>query len=269
MFLLFNLNFIVLAEDITPIVDIGEEKSIWNLDIVEPEESNNFIRIMMPAALADSINPCAFAVMLILLASILKKTSSRRKATLAGIIFALTIFVMYFLMWLWLSEILNTASDANANILKRVVWILWIIVWLANLKDFFLPDVWRKMEVPEARKPNMQKITSSITSPLWAVGIWIVISLFLLPCTSWPYITILAYMKTQALAMQWYMYLLIYNLIFVLPMIAIVILVWIWAEKVEKIARMRKSNLNILHLIVWLLMLWLWLYVILDVMNLI
>jgi cytochrome c biogenesis protein CcdA len=37
-----------------------------------------FFLIMLPAALSDSINPCAFAVMLILLASILQ-TKKRRK----------------------------------------------------------------------------------------------------------------------------------------------------------------------------------------------
>ena len=38
-----------------------------------------FFGIMLPAALSDSINPCAFAVMLLLLTTILSKHKSRRK----------------------------------------------------------------------------------------------------------------------------------------------------------------------------------------------
>jgi len=37
----------------------------------------------MPAALADSINPCAFAVMLILLSTILVETKNKKRAILA------------------------------------------------------------------------------------------------------------------------------------------------------------------------------------------
>ncbi|MBU0626785.1 thioredoxin family protein [Patescibacteria group bacterium] len=40
----------------------------------------SFFGIMLPAALADSINPCAFAVILLLLSSILVKSDNRKKA---------------------------------------------------------------------------------------------------------------------------------------------------------------------------------------------
>jgi len=42
-----------------------------------------FFAIMMPAALSDSINPCAFAVMLLLLSTILSRHQSRRKTLLS------------------------------------------------------------------------------------------------------------------------------------------------------------------------------------------
>lgn len=47
-----------------------------------------FFGIMMPAALSDSINPCAFAVMLLLLGTILSRHQSRRKTLLSGALFA-------------------------------------------------------------------------------------------------------------------------------------------------------------------------------------
>ncbi|HBB04497.1 TPA: hypothetical protein DCZ39_06495 [Patescibacteria group bacterium] len=55
---------------------------------VQPVEKSlkqrlSFFAIMLPAAISDSINPCAFAVMLLLLSSILSRRQSRRKTLLA------------------------------------------------------------------------------------------------------------------------------------------------------------------------------------------
>jgi hypothetical protein len=61
-------------------------------------EPLSFFAIMAPAALADSINPCAFAVMLLLLTTILSKTQNKKKALLAGLFFALAVFITYFLL---------------------------------------------------------------------------------------------------------------------------------------------------------------------------
>jgi cytochrome c biogenesis protein CcdA len=53
---------------------------------------------MLPAALSDSINPCAFAVMLLLLSAILSKHKSRRKTLLSGVLFVLAVFISYLAM---------------------------------------------------------------------------------------------------------------------------------------------------------------------------
>lgn len=57
-----------------------------------------FFAVMAPAALADSINPCAFAVMLLLLTTILTKTEDKKKTLLAGLLFSLAVFLTYFLL---------------------------------------------------------------------------------------------------------------------------------------------------------------------------
>lgn len=58
----------------------------------------SYLLILIPAALADSINPCAFAVMIILLSSILKQHKSRKKVLIAGALFVLAIFLSYVAM---------------------------------------------------------------------------------------------------------------------------------------------------------------------------
>jgi cytochrome c biogenesis protein CcdA len=122
------------------------------------------------------------------------------------------------------------------------------------------------MEVPFSRRPVMKKIIDKATSPLWAFLVWIFVSLFLLPCSSWPYFTILWYLASQSkeLHLRGYTYLTVYNLIFILPMIIITILVWFWFKSVKELANLKNNNTKLIHLIVWLLMLGLWIYVLLS-----
>jgi len=81
-----------------------EEELILGENIVNDKDVLNkrmrFFGIMMPAALADSINPCAFAVMLLLLTAILSRHQSRRKTLLSGLLFAFAVFLSYFAMGL-------------------------------------------------------------------------------------------------------------------------------------------------------------------------
>jgi cytochrome c biogenesis protein CcdA len=167
-------------------------------------------------------------------------------------------------MWLWLFSALATSQ--NTFVLKLVVWILWILVWLANLKDYFWYGKWFIMEVPLSRRPNMQKIIKSAVSPWGAFSVGFLVSLFLLPCTSGPYITILGYLASESknINIRWYIYMIIYNLIFIVPMIIITLLVGLWFKSAEELASLKKKNAKVIHLIVWLLMLWLWLYVLLT-----
>lgn len=220
-----------------------------------------FLGVMMPAALADSINPCAFAVMLLLLSAILSRHKSRRKTLLAGGLFAFAVFLSYFAMGIWLFSALATLN--NTYILKLVVGILGILVWLANLKDFFWYGKFFVMEVPMARRPKMQDIIDKVSSPWGAFVVWLLVSLFLLPCSSGPYFTILWYLSTESknLNARGYIYLLVYNLIFVLPMAIIALLVAFGYSTVDKLAKIKHTNTRLIHLIVAVLMLGLGTYV--------
>ncbi|GHW02430.1 electron transporter [candidate division SR1 bacterium] len=225
-------------------------------------EHLSFFAIMAPAALADSINPCAFAVMLLLLTTILNKTDDKKKVLLAGLLFALAVFITYFLLGLGVLKLLGNFESLFW--LKRVVGIVGLLVALANFKDFFWYGKGFVMEVPMARRPTMMKIIKKTISPLGAFVIGIIISLFLLPCSSGPYLTILGYLgaENQALNTRGYIYLLVYNLIFVAPMVVIALLVGLGYSSAEKIGAFKNKNTRLIHLIVGVLMLGLSIYII-------
>ncbi|MEI6426353.1 MAG: cytochrome c biogenesis CcdA family protein [Candidatus Absconditabacteria bacterium] len=228
-------------------------------------ERMKFFGIMLPAALSDSINPCAFAVMLLLLSSILTKHKSKRKTILAGLMFALAVFSTYLAMGIGLFSAL--ASTTNTTILKTVVGILGIVVGLANLKDYFWYGKVFVMEVPFSWRPKMADLIDRVSSPWGAFFVGILVSLFLLPCSSGPYFTILGYLSSQSKALtDWgYIYLIVYNLIFVLPMVVVAVLVSFGFSTVDKLAKIKHMNTKLIHLIVGLLMLGLGAYVLLNI----
>ncbi len=238
----------------------------WGVQSVEKsfKQRLSFFWIMLPAAISDSINPCAFAVMLLLLSTILSRHQSKRKTLFAWMLFSLAVFLSYLAMGVGLFSALATAN--NTFVLKLIVWILGLLVWLANLKDYFRYGKRFVMEVPFSWRPKMQEMIHKVSSPFWAFVVGILVSLFLLPCSSGPYFTILWFLSSQErnLHLWWYIYLIVYNLIFILPMVAIALLVSLWYASVDKLAKIKYEKTQLIHLIVWLLMVGLGSYVLLT-----
>ncbi|RJR28131.1 cytochrome c biogenesis protein [Candidatus Microgenomates bacterium] len=220
---------------------------------LKPQTSSTNLTLpaVIGASLVDAINPCAFAVLIVLMGTVLA-TGDKKKALWSGLAFSGSIFISYLLMGLGIYKALGTAGIAS--IFYRVVGWLAIALGILNLKDYFWYGKGVLMEVPLSWRPKLKKIIGSVTSPLGAFAVGFLVSLFLLPCTSGPYIVILGMLVEKAQQFEAISYLVLYNLIFVSPMVAITILVHkgLSAEKAEKI---RQKNLKNLHLIAGIILL--------------
>ena len=157
-----------------------------------PDKTEALKRITMPAvisaAFVDSINPCEFAILIILLTTILA-AGIRKRALYAGLAFSLSIFISYYLMGIGLYSAIQATGISKAFYV--VMAIVAIVIGLFNLKDYLWYGKWFIMEVPLSWRPRMKTVLKGITSVPGAFLIGFVISLFLLPCTSGTYIVIL------------------------------------------------------------------------------
>jgi cytochrome c biogenesis protein CcdA len=95
----------------------------------------------------------------------------------------------------------------------------------------------------------MQEILKKVSSPLGALGAGFVVSLFLVPCSSGPYVVILGLLAQKMNVAKTLPLLALYNLIFVLPMIIITLVMYFGSTKMGKMEQWRKKNLRVLHLI--------------------
>ncbi len=221
-----------------------------------PEKSKLKKTITIPAVISaaavDAINPCAFAVLIILVTTILA-SNNRKRALWAGLAFSLSIFISYFLMGLGLYSAIQAAGITHSFYI--IVAILAIIIGLFNLKDYLWYGKWFVIEVPLKWRPRMKAILKGITSVPGAFFVGFIISLFLLPCTSGPYIVILGLLANITTRGYAIILLLLYNLIFILPMIGITFGIYFGITTTEKAEAWRTSKLKILHLIAGIIIL--------------
>ena len=203
------------------------------------------------ASIVDAINPCAFAVLIILMSTILA-IGDGRKALKTGLAFAASIFISYFLMGLGLYKALGVGEISHL-FFKIVGWLA-IILGLLNLKDYFWYGKGFLMEVPMSWRPRLKSLLKSVTSPAGAFGIGFIVSLILLPCTSGPYIVILGMLAKKVSQLRAVSYLVLYNLIFVSPMVIISYALYKGFDPAEA-EEIRQKRLRTLHLIAGLIML--------------
>ncbi|MBW3016947.1 cytochrome c biogenesis protein [Candidatus Woesearchaeota archaeon] len=210
------------------------------------------IGAVIGAAAVDAINPCAFAVLIILMAAILA-TKHKKRALFAGLAFSASVFISYYLMGVGLYSAIQVAGMTHW--FYAVVAVLAIIVGLFNLKDYFWYGKWFVMEVPMTWRPKMKALLRSVTSVPGAFMIGFVVSLFLLPCTSGPYIVILGLLAKAAERGYALLLLLLYNFIFVLPMLIITFAIYFGFTTTEQAEEWRTKKLKVLHLIAGIIIL--------------
>jgi len=223
VFVIHNNQIEVLPGDV-PIID-NLEKTIANFSGINiPEQVAKHkitLGAIIIAALIDSINPCAFGVLIFLLICLLNMGSAKR-ALRAGLLYSLVVFITYFLAGLGLFRIIQSLTGIIFYV-HLFVGLLAIGLALIQFIDILWPGKFISLRIPIRAKPFIERIATTATIPA-VLALGVIVSLFELPCTGGVYIAILATMsinKTFGLG-----YLLLYNLIFILPLIVITLSVY-------------------------------------------
>jgi cytochrome c biogenesis protein CcdA/glutaredoxin len=201
---------------------------------------------ILVAAAVDSVNPCCFAILIFLFGTLLV-AGRRRRILPIGLAFLSAIYISYFLMGLGVYSAIQAAGVQYYFILS--VSILAVLMGLWNVKDYFAYGKWFTIEVPQRWRPLLKRLTASVVSVPGAFAIGILDSLFLLPCSSGPYIAILALISRTTTRAQGVLYLLLYNLVFILPLLLLTLGVHFGFTTTARAETWRSQRLRKLHLI--------------------
>ncbi len=209
-------------------------------------------------AAVDAVNPCALAVLTLMLIAILTyNPTDKRKVLLAGLAFTVAVYVMYMfygLVIIRFFQIIQVLTSIRLTLYK-ILGGLAVILGILNIKDY----LWYKpgglgTEMPLSLRPTVKKIISGVTSPSGAFVVGLFVTVFLLPCTMGPYVIAGGLLSAFEL-LKTIPWLLLYNAIFVLPMVAITIIVYLGMVQVEDVGEWKDKNIRKLHLIAGIIML--------------
>jgi cytochrome c biogenesis protein CcdA/thiol-disulfide isomerase/thioredoxin len=208
------------------------------------------IAMVIVAAAADSINPCAISVMIFLLL-FLTSLGDKRKVTMVGLVYIATVYLVYFIAGLGLLTFLQ--STAMTRMIYYGAGVVSIAIGLINIKDFIFFKDKSTMAIPESKKPTIKKYIEKATIPA-AVVLGVLVSLFELPCTGGIYFAILNLLSNSMTFSEGVPWLALYNLIYVLPL-AIILGVILAGVSAERANSWRLENRRGLRLILGLVML--------------
>lgn len=211
--------------------------------------------IITGAALLDSINPCAIAVLLILLTGLLI-TPNKVSILKLGIAFIAGLYLAYYSIGLGALKTLELTG--LAPVLHKAVGIIAIVIGLMSLRD----AIWYKQEQcwlcenkdPKTLRGKLQKMLGSVTTPIGAFILGLFVSLVELPCTGGPYLFILGLLSNGTSLIKAGLILLYYNLIFVLPLILILCLTYWGITTIEKTARWQNKNMRVINWVTGIVM---------------
>jgi len=207
--------------------------------------------VVVTAGLVDGINPCAFAVLIFLLTFLLEVSNSRRRMLKIGLVYTGAVYVSYFLAGLGILSVIQVSGFAGW-IVKAAAAVA-IFAGLVNIKDYFWYGKGFTLAIPESKRGLIEKWTKRANIPA-AVVLGFLVSMFELPCTGGVYLAILAMLGNSVTTAQAVIYLLVYNVLFVLPLLAITGLV-VLGMKAEHLEKWRTSRRNLMKLGLGLLLL--------------
>ncbi|HRY60060.1 MAG TPA: hypothetical protein P5096_01635 [Patescibacteria group bacterium] len=260
--LVYSLVAFLLAV-IPNVAGAVEKCTIQNLDCLKPTAPTFWV--ITGNAFVDSINPCAIAVLLLLLSALLF-FNSRRKLFFAGLAFIIGIYITYFLFGVGIFYAIGANKWINPEIFHKIVGAFGIIMGLLNVKDF----IWYGgggflMEIPRRWRPKMSLIIARATS--WPVALitGALITFFELPCTGGPYIFTLGVLQNNGMSKILIAPILVYyNLIFVAPLLAILFGTYFGFVNIEKAESWKQRNIRALHLIAGIILVGLGIWVFLS-----
>lgn len=213
------------------------------------------------AGLVDSINPCAIGVFILLISTILV-ARKKENMLIFGLAYIFAIFLTYVLLGLGLVAFLSIIPLLVAQYITLSAGLLVIFLGIIEVKDFFWYGHGFSLSIPyefvHKIKDKMKKL-----SFLGIILIGVFVAAVELPCTGGPYLAV-TIILAQNFNFTAFLLLVLYNIIFVLPLVIILLLV-IFGMHVQQVQEWKQKNRPYMRLFIGLLLILLgWLLILIT-----
>jgi len=185
------------------------------------------------AALIDSLNPCAFALLLVFVATMLAMlqrqpdavgaAKARRWLLSRGGIYILGIFLTYLALGFGLLGALQAAKLlSSSHLISRVAALVALFLGLLAVQEALLPEFGSRLSA-HMDMARMRNLVSRMSVPA-LFGAGVLVGLCTVPCSGSVYLAVLALLSTQATVLAGVGYLVLYNVVFVAPLVIVLAL---------------------------------------------
>lgn len=209
------------------------------------------LSVVITSALIDSINPCAIGVLILMISVVLSGKGSVGRLLLLGGLYIFAIFVTYLAAGLGLVYFLSSVPLWVTEYLSLAVGALVILAGILEIKDYFWYGEGFSLEIPVFFSKKIHKYAQNV-SVVSVVLIGAFVAAVELPCTGAPYLAIITLLSLNFNATA-FLLLVIYNLIFVAPLLFILLLVAL-GVKVSHIKKWKQDNKHYMRLGIGLLL---------------
>lgn len=194
--------------------------------------------IVALAGFADGFTPCSFAGLLVFASvttaaferraldchatELRPPPVDRRRVVRNGSVYIAGLFVTYMALGLGFLSFINVLSEGHWA--GKAAAVLSVLMGLWVLRDGLFPESRWKLEMPTFVRPGVRKAMQATFLPaVFAAGV--LVGLCTVPCTGGIYLGVLGLIASQGAAAGGFWLLVLYNLMFILPLVIVLALV--------------------------------------------
>ncbi len=206
--------------------------------------------VIITAAI-DSVNPCAIGVLILLISTVIATSQSRQRMLVLGFSYIGAVYATYLIAGLGLIAFFSTIPQYIAEYISLFVGALVVFAGLVEIKDYFWYGEGMTLAIP----PEMAKRIHEYAKNLSVKGMLFLgafVSAVELPCTGAPYLAIITVLR-QGFNFDAFLLMLLYNLIFVAPLIIILMLAF-FGMKITDLKMWKERNRGYMRLFAGLLL---------------
>ncbi len=179
--------------------------------------------LVIIAGLVDGFNPCAFAVLLLFITftmGMLQMQANYRYGLMkVGSIYISGIFVTYVLIGIGFLSAISFFSTTHA--VGKAAGFISMILGVVVMKDFFIPGS-SLLAIPGSMHASINNWIKRTTVP-GVFGAGVLVGLCTVPCSGGIYLAVIGLLSLQSTLAQGILYLLLYNLMLIVPLVAVLL----------------------------------------------
>ncbi len=189
-----------------------------NIDAAAPSVMVPLVAI---TGFLDGIHPCAIAILIFFVAFLLTLRRSFKNIFTLGLVYIFVIYLTYLAIGVgFLSGIMLFGRH---HFFAELGSALLILLGLVSIKNYFFPHIRLGFKLPKISSEKIKPLLQKATLPTVVVAAFLV-GLCSVPCSGGIYAAITALLASKTTFITGFLYLLLYNLMFVMPLIILLVL---------------------------------------------